>query len=451
MKKETMKFRAIFFLLWSLDIMIYYFPMFFNQATLNLGWNASMTSAILSASPFAGALGMFIVSFFTGNEKKNINILKITISTVLVLFSILLTLGYTVPKGATINGSTIVITDKVAYYGLYLGFFLISVLCSAFLWGSYSLANGTGADVCRLEKSTYASITMFSSIAYILIAPLGGLLVQTTGAAGYKGYLVMFAMAIPIAILLLILLFLVKPYDTDKLIKDEGNQEFKMKELFKNKQYIILLLVCTLIMSSVWASDSLNSKMWTSLQAVDPSTHKVINAFSPLMWGVLVSCMSFAELIGCLIYNRLYKHFNNKTLFLTAVGLLVVRTMTFGVLSYFFVNSSDLGSSAGYGLASSLILVNMIRGGAKGLYSSTSVPILIDIVGPKLKSKALFLGPICIQLLNGVLQFIYPLVINLDGGIYRYLMYFLYAFIALVAFVLTFVFLNKSKRKEISE
>lgn len=404
-----------------------------------------MNSAILSASPFAGALGMLIFSRFTGNEKRNINILKINVSVVLALFISLILLGYLVPSGIDELGN---ISNPTAYYGLYIGFFIISVLCSAFLWGSYSLANGTGADVCRIEKSTYASITMFSSIAYIIIAPLGGLLVQTLGAAGYKGYLIMFIMAIPIAICLLIDLFFIKPYDTDTLIQTNDNTEFKMSELFKNKQYIVLLLVCTLIMSSVWASDSLNSLMWTSL-AQKNDEGKVINAFSPLMWGVFVSCMSLAEFISCLIYNKIYKKVNNKALFLTSIGLLVLRTTVFGVISYFFVTYADLDGSLGYGLATGLILINMIRGSSKGLYSSTSVPILIDIVGPKLKSKALFLGPICIQLLNGILQFIYPLVTKLDGGIYRYLMYFLYAFIALVAFILTFFLMKKPKSKEL--
>lgn len=99
-------------------------------------------------------------------------------------------------------------------------------------------------------------------------------------------------------------------------------------------------------------------------------------------------------------------------------------------LSYFFNEAipNDLP------LAIRIIFLHSLRGASSGLYLTSNILMLHHIIGPKYRRKAVFLAPFLYQLINSILQLIYPYLIG-----NRYISFYIFGGLALLGLGLSFV------------
>ena len=149
----------------------------------------------------------------------------------------------------------------------------------------------------------------------------------------------------------------------------------------------------------MWANTSLTSDLWTSYEG-----QSQINSFNPLSFGFYLSVSSFVEFI--IIYINTHVKIGKKVSSSMSIALIMIliETLSLGLLSYFFRGESD----ATLLLAIGIIFLHSFKGMANGLYLTSNVTMLNFILGPKKRRKAVFFAPIVYQFINSILQLCYP-------------------------------------------
>lgn len=420
--QETAKAQIFYFVTSIFDAMVVSFlTLFLNECRASLSWSPFMSSLSLFLPPFSAALGIFICSHFVSNHAKNLKTMRLVL---LSLFLTLLLLGFFgifFPSGIDEGGG---IANAVYYYSFYVLITLFSSLFMGFYWSFASLHTCSIADINYAEKTRYGHVCLYGSLAPILFAPLAGLIVEGLFET-YRGFLFLFLIASPILLLLFFLTYLFKPFDSSLYHQDQ-DEKVSYRSLLKNKTYLLYLFLASLWLPLMWASDSLTSSLWTALEGKEGA----INSFNPLSWGFYLAFAAFIEFLFVFFNTKV--GFGKRVRFSMSLSFIALTLLcvSLGTLSYFFHEpiANDLP------LAFGIIFLHSFRGASSGLYLTSNILMLHHIIGPKYRRKAVFLAPFLYQIINSILQLIYPYLIE-----NRYISFYMFGGIALIGLVLSFV------------
>ena len=424
--KETFKAQIFYIFVSLYEGMVFSFlTLFLNECRKNLSWSFLMSSFSLFLPPFGAAIGTFISSFLVSSQKKNLKLMRIICLSSFVLINTLGLLGLFLPNGLNGNG---LVENSFQYYFLYSIFVIIPFLLMGLHWSFLSFQTSNIADINYAEKTRYGHVCLYGVLVPLLASPIAGLIAESLFHS-YKGYLFLFSISSPTILILFGLTYLFKPFDSSIYHQDE-HELVSYKDLFKNKTYVFYLLLASIWIPLVWVNDSLSSNFWTALE----SSNDVLNAFNPLTWGFFIAFSSLMEFVFVFINTKF--GFGKKVKFSLTLSfiLLFLLSTSFGIISIFYNGPIQ----DGLGLVLVVIALHSLKGMANGLYLTSNIMMLHSIVGPKYRRKAVFIAPCIYQLVNSILQFVYPYLTS-----FRYISFFVLSFLALLGFILSF-FLNVS-------
>ena len=420
-KKETFKAQIYYVFVSIYEGMVFSFlTLFLNESRKNLSWSPLMSSFSLFLPPLFAAIGLFICSFLVSSQKNNLRIMRILSLLSFVSLVLLSSLGLILPNGLNELGE---IDNNSSYYLLYFIFLILPSLLMGFHWSFLSFHTSNIADINYAEKSKYGHVCLYGSLVPIIASPLSGLIAESIFPS-YKGYLFLFLVSSPILIILFSLTFIFKPYPSN-VFHDDDHEKVYLRDLFKNKTYILYLLLACLWIPLIWVSDSLTSNFWTSLES--SSSH--LNEFNPLTWGLFIGSASITEFIVIFITTKFGVGKKVKHSMQVSFIALFIQCLVLSIVSYFY----NVPLEDALFIVSLLIFIHLGKGIANGLYLTSNILMLHYIVGPKLRRRAVFIAPFVYQLINSILQLIYPYLSS-----YRYISFAFIAFIAFVGLIISF-------------
>ena len=441
---KTNRMKLYVFFMYVIDALVLSFlAVFMNQCQVDLGWTPWMKSLALGILPFAGVAGILILSVFSGDTKRNLRVLRICMFTV---FGCILIMGFTglfLGDGISERGE---VDNSALYYGKYAIFLVMSCLIQALEGGMQPCASSVIADVNAQEGTTYGSIYSIISLVYIVSTPIGGLIagLLKTSRGTFTGYLIMFLIMSPFALLAALWTWVMgrkknlglKDGDISnpEINSEDGSSSLQdYLDVFKNKVFVYFMAFTAIYAGIFFATDSVASEMWTNIGDVGEGVSTV---FTPLNWGLMGSVGCLFELIFLNVATKFMKDDNQKTLMAFCPLLMGIRTAALGVLSIFFFNSAAGQDSW---VAWVMMALQTLRGTSWGIFNAANVPMTDRILGSKLRQKGVFLIPLLYQVINGVIQFIFPLISGIgegaQSGHLRFVVFFLISFLGLVSFL----------------
>lgn len=418
---DTAKLRVFVFFMYCIDAMVMNFLMvFFNQCKLDLGWSPTMSSIALCVLPFSAAIGTIVLSFFSSTAKRNLNVLRICMSILFLCTVLLSVIGLTVDSGY--HGGRI--TDPVAYYGVYAAYVFFAFMIYGLEWGMQPVYQSVIADINNREGTKFGNVYCVASVVYIVASPLGGLVAQSLGT-GYVGYLWMFLAVSPAAVLTVLSTFL---FHTRKELGaaveiEEKSSALDAVAVFKNRSFLYYLGFTICLTGVFFTFDSVASDLWTGLAYQQTET-----LFTPFNWGLVTGVGCVFEFLMMNVCTKFLKNGNEKQWLVASALVLVVRAIAVGIFSVFFFKPV-----APNWFAYLFIGLGSLRGVTWGIFCAVNVPTMEFILGPKLRQKGVFMVPITYQILNGILQFIYPQITGIQDGRFRYVVFFAVAAFAALA------------------
>lgn len=429
--KETSKAQIFYIVVSIYEGMVFSFlTLFLNECRRSLSWTPLMSSFSLFFPALGAAIGIFFTSFLVGHQKRNLRLMRIISLCSFLAILCFGFLGLFLPNGLGENGE---VSSEHHFYLLFTLFTFFPSLLMAFHWSFLSLQTSNIADINFAEKTGYGHVCIFGVLAPIVASPLSGFLAESVFSS-YKGYLFSFLLSTPLLLVLFFLTFWFKPFPTSTFHSDD-HEKVRYLDLFKNKKYTFYLFLASMWIPLIYASDSLSSNLWTTLESSGP----ILNAFNPLSWGLFIAASSLAEFAFIFINTKI--GFGKKVRFSVtlAFALLCLECIGFGVISYFFRASIESGLS----LAILVIIIHSAKGMSSGLYSTSNIMIIHHLLGPKLRRKAVFIAPCIYQLINAILQLSYPYLSS-----YRYISFFALSLIALIGTSLSFLLDGSLLRKK---
>ncbi len=419
-KRETSKAQIYFVFVSFYEGMVFSFlTLFLNECRKNLSWSPLMSSFSLFLPPLFAAIGLFIFSFLVSHQKNNLKIMRILCVCSLIILLLLSILGLILPTG--LNESNEIINFS-SYYLLYFLFLFLPSLLMGLHWSFVSFNTSNIADTNYAEKTKFGHVCIYGALVPIIVSPLAGLIAESL-FQGYKGYLFLFLVSSPMLIVLFCLTFMFKPYPSS-MFHDDDHEKVYLRDLFKNKTYVLYLLLACLWIPLVWSSDSLTSNFWTALESSSPH----INEFNPLTWGLFIASSSISEFLIIFINTKFGVGNKVRTSMQISFAVIFVQCLILAILSYIY----NIPLENGLFIVSILIFIHLGKGVASGFYVTSNMLMLHHIVGPKLRRRAVFIAPFIFQLINSVIQLIYPYLTS-----FRYVSFGSFAIIALTGLIIS--------------
>lgn len=417
---ETAKAQFFYSLVSIFDGMVIAFlTIFLNECRRVLSWSQLMTSFSLFLPPFGAAIGIILCSKFVNTHHNNLKLIRIVLSLLLLALLALGLTGIYLPNGLDEGGE---IVNHGQYYLLYSVFLFLPSLIMGLYWAFASLHTCSIADINYVEKTRYGHVCLYGSLMPIICSPLAGLIAGSLFSS-YRGYLFLFLVASPLLLMLILFTYVFHPFPSS-FYHDDGHENVSVKELFKNKTYLLYLFLAVLWIPSLWAGDSLSSNLWTALEGREGVT----NSFNSLSWGFFLSVSSLMEFIFVFLNTKFGIGKRVRFSMTFAFVLLLVMSIGLGVVAYFYRVPLEDGLS----VALVIIAIHSLKGMSNGLYLTSNILMLHHIVGPKKRRKAVFIAPFLYQLMNSLLQLAYPYLSDR-----RYIAFFVLASIALLGFSLS--------------
>ena len=109
-------------------------------------------------------------------------------------------------------------------------------------------------------------------------------------------------------------------------------------------------------------------------------------------------------------------------------AVIFVQCLILAILSYIY----NIPFEKGLFIVSILIFIHLGKGIASGFYVTSNMLMLHHIGGPKLRRRAVFIAPFIFQLINSVIQLIYPYLTS-----YRYVSCASFAVVALTGLLIS--------------
>ncbi len=433
-KVEAWKARGLDFFRYFGDAFCYAFlPSYmistFGGDTSDL-FGALKTGALLASIPLMAVIGNLIFGRLATNEKHNLFLLKIMMP---IEVSFLVTVGFW--------------GDNFA------GVLVFSIIANLFNSAVYSFLDSIAGDIAAAEHANFASIRVAASISYMLSTLASAFLLAGFTGAGLsttESYKWLFVCSLPSYVATYVIIYLVKPYDIDQYREETKDAQKADKEdisvsdtrlstLFHNRNFMTFLAFIALYISMVFVGDNVLSSFWMPQgEEYRPDTTGFASSFYPFSAANLSMAyvvMMVAEITASFLYGSHANVHTYKAIFIFGAIASILRLFGTGLLIYF-----DVDQMYAY------FLVSILRGFIWGACIAAEVPLIENIIGIKLKTKAIFLINMTFQGVTAMNQFAVPLLELDDVGLSYSGTFFLFGGVATIALILLlFVKVDKSK------
>lgn len=382
-------------------------------------------SILVAVQPAMAILSNFVIGKISGNEKRNLTIIKIMLPIEIALIS---SIGF-----VSFSFALLLIFSCLAYF--------MDMAC-------FSLMDSTAGDVLAIEGGKYMWVRLTGSFAYMVMNFLIGFIVASINSKNVIiGYSYGFLCMLPAYILGYVSLFYIQPYNIDEYKEDNFNNEEKdvsqctYNELFKNKDFVLYLLFIGLIIGLTCIIDNTYSDYYSSV--IQGGTMNK----DPIKLSTSSFPMYITEIVVSIIAFPLIKPKGYKALMLLSGSFLVIRGILLGTFSYFGTDVIP------YGL---FVTSNSLRGFTYAVYVTANIPILQNILGIKLKTKAIFMVNLFYNSINLIGQLTYNSIIvgfkNIGLGSGHYMNFYIIAILGFLSlFLLPFIKVNTTKSEEVTK
>lgn len=380
-------------------------------------------SILVAVQPAMAILSNFTIGKISGNEKRNLLIIKIMLPIEMALIS---SIGF-----VSFSFTLLLIFSCLAYF--------MDMAC-------FSLMDSMAGDILAIEGGKYMWVRLTGSFSYMLMNFLIGFIIASINSQNVIiGYSYGFLCMLPAYLIGYVSLFYINPYNIDDYKEvsfteeDKDVSQYGYNELFKNKDFVLYLLFIGLIIGLTCIVDNTYSDYYSSV--IQGGTMNK----DPIKLSTSSFPMYITEIVVSIIAFPLIKPKGFKAFMLLSGGFLVIRCALLGSFSYFGT------STIPYGL---FVASNSLRGFTYAIYVTANIPILQNILGIKLKTKGIFMINLFYNSVNLIGQLTYNSIIlgfkNLGLGSGHYMNFYIIGILGLLSLILIpFININKLKSEEV--
>jgi len=325
------------------------FYSFLARYFTTLGFTTIQLGILLGAIPGMAVLGNIVLSRVATNLKINRYIFIVWI---------------------LIEGTFISLSGFITSFWWVLLFDCICCFCSNSFYNLFDTFMIYISD--KVDKS-YSSIRVFGTISYIFSTFLGGILISFIG---YK-YVFMVGGILMILSSLVFIFIKFDKNDFDVSEQESKTGPVKLKEMLKNKNYILYIICLILILGVHWSSDSVYNLYTSSL------------GISDKIFGYFTSITMVVEAITLMITSRFRTFKAFKTMFILSGFCLALRLSIFaipGLNNYVY------------------LFAQLLRGITYGLLVSSNLYFLSSVVKRKFVNKCFFIAVAASETFSAVMN-----------------------------------------------
>jgi len=426
-KQESFKIKFFFFFRFLGDGATYCFlPIFYMFVYPGDSPKEIIYKSILVAvQPAMAILSNFLISFIAGNEKKNITILKIVLP---IEIALICSIGF-----VSFSFPLLLIFSCIAYF---------------LDMGCFSLMDSMAGDINAVEGSKYLWVRLTGSIGYALSCFFIGFIVAAINSQNaIVGYSYGFLCMLPVYLLGYASLYILNPYDINKykeensLYEEKDVNSYSFIDLIKDKNFICYLIFIALLIGLTYVTDNSYSDYYSNVVQAG-TTNK-----DPIKLSISYIGMFISEIVISVLISPFIKSKNLKLILFLAGAFLVIRTILLGTFTYFGTDAIP------YALFTS---ANFLRGFSFTAYVSINVPILLNILGIKKKTKGIFLVNLSYNMVSLIGQLSYSSIIvkfknaGLNTG--HFMLFYIIAILSFLSLLLVpFIKIDKNKNEKVIE
>lgn len=381
---ERLKYKILTFVRYCGDGFFYPFFALFIKSK---GFSESKIGFLVAIAPLLAIILNPIYSKICNNIKKT----KICLGIISIL-----------------EGLAILCIGFVSSFELIL---TLTIIIAIFGACHYGLMDSLLALYASSTNTTFSSIRIFGSAAYVIATAVGGYMVKLIS------YEITFSVSTLLFILAGLFYLIVKPLELVEE-NEEKVEKAKYKELFKNKKFVYFLIFY-FIMTAVIFTNNAFLPTYLETRGIDSG-----------QYGLVYSYCVIIECIVLFVLNLKKVKISNHVLLITSSIMLFIR------LFVCFLNAPIMV----------VIILTGLRGAGYAIMLHVSFKYVIDLVGEKLGQ----LGIMVCTLFYAIFVFILN---NLNGVLienYGYRLFYLLGSIGAIIILVMAIFLKPDNRKEVN-
>lgn len=356
-RRNYNKIIAVAFIRFFGDALFY---AFLTRYFSTLGFSTIQVGILIGVIPGMAILGNIVLSKVATNLKIN---------RVIFIFWIL------------IEGTFISLSGFITSFWWVLMFDCICCFCSN---SFYNLFDTFIIYISNKVDKSYSSIRVFGTIAYIVSTFVVGILISLIG---YKHvFLIGGALLLISGIVFLFVRFDKDDFNISE--KDSKTEPVKLKDIFKNKNYILYFSSIIIILGIHWSSDNIYN-LYTSYLNIPDAT-----------FGYFTSGSMIVEAITLIVASKFRKFKYLKKMFIISASCLVVRLSIFaipGLNNYIYLSAQ------------------LLRGVTYGLLISANLYLLSNIVKKKFVNKCFFIAVAANEAFSAIINLSSTTIISLTS------------------------------------
>lgn len=287
---------------------------------------------------------------------------------------------------------------------------IITLIIALFGTSHYGLMDSLLTIISSNKKVNYSSIRLFGSSAYIIGTSVGGNIINIFS------FNFCFILSSILFIISGILYHLLKPINHESKVVEK----VKIRDLFKNKEFVLFLMLYTFLMGTTNAGDYFFS-VYLNTRGITSSEY-----------GMIYSYYVIVEVVLLLIFTKMADKINNNKLLIIASFLLGCRMLINGM----------------YASLPVVIALSGLRGITYAILLHVSFQTVFKIV----KEKYATTGIMLITLGQSIFVLIFN---NVNGNLiektntykYYYLLMFMFSIIALVLAIIRYYQVDIKNKK----
>jgi len=266
-------------------------------------------------------------------------------------------------------------------------------------------------ELCIKSKYEFSDVRKWGSIGYAIIVFISGIIINKFG------YRILHILAL--AMVAIMFLVIILKFKVNVRVKEDINK-VNFKELFKNKNIALLIIVVFLGMGSYMGLDFAYSSYLVEVVGDVNKANEIYSAS--------ISCRVVIEFFAFMIIAKYFSNSNSKNALVIALSIVSLKILMF--------------SSGNLVL---IVLGDQLHGVMYGLYLSFLFKYLRNILNDELIATSFAILSV---LSTGGANFIYPSIYSFIQGIFGYFGMYILAFIlSVISVVIFFIFLPKPKNK----
>ena len=297
-------------------------------------------------------------------------------------------------------------------------FYLISVLTLLMaIFGSchYGLMDSLTSVYSNTENISYSSIRIYGSIAYIIATTIGGYVID------YCGFKVAFSICFALYLASGFIYHLIKPVELGESNITKTNDNLKTKlAIFKNKKYVLFIILYTILLGTHFASDGFYSLYLES------------RGITSNEFGMIYSYFVLFEVLTLLFLNKTKKKFDTNKMLILAAMLLITRL----VCNYLYLSLPIV------------IMVSALRGIGYAICLHFCFDYVVKIVGAEKGTFGIMMMMLLYSLYTATFNNVFGNIIKKYSYERFYLVAICLAILALIISIIRFIIYRKDNNDD---